>query len=154
MGLYIYHNGLIIREGTTGVPAYAIKSLFEDAGWSNNNIPSWQIEKFTIAFENSTWAFTIWDEEEMVAMVRVISDQIMAANIMDLVVKCEYRGKGLGKKLVSLCMQKLPHGDWFAHTSANNFDFYRSCGFEVRDLSQNGTCAYYGYNEAKKAGHR
>ena len=54
--MYIYHNGLIIREGTSGVPAYAIKALFEDAGWSNHNIPSWQIEKFTIAFENSTWA--------------------------------------------------------------------------------------------------
>lgn len=117
--MYIYHNGLIIREGTNGVPAYAIKTLFEDAGWSNDNIPSWQIEKFTIAFENSTWAFTIWDEEEMIAMVRVISDGIMIANIVNLVVKCEYRGKGLGKKLVALCLQKLPHGDWFAHTSAN-----------------------------------
>lgn len=91
--MYIYHNGLIIREGTNGVPAYAIKTLFEDAGWSNDNIPSWQIEKFTLAFENSTWAFTIWDEEEMVAMVRVISDRMMVANIVNLVVKCEYRGK-------------------------------------------------------------
>ncbi|MGM2836999.1 GNAT family N-acetyltransferase, partial [Bacillus cereus group sp. Bce025] len=27
--MYIYHNGLIIREGTNGVPAYAIKTLFE-----------------------------------------------------------------------------------------------------------------------------
>lgn len=106
--MYIYHNGLIIREGTSSVPAYAIKALFEDAGWSNDNIPSWQIEKFTIAFENSTWAFTIWDEEEMIAMVRVISDGIMIANIVNLVVKCEYRGKGLGKKLVALCLQNFP----------------------------------------------
>ncbi len=30
--MYIYHNGLIIREGTSSVPAYAIKALFEDAG--------------------------------------------------------------------------------------------------------------------------
>ncbi|COG86320.1 ribosomal-protein-alanine acetyltransferase [Streptococcus pneumoniae] len=90
----------------------------------------------------------------MIAMVRVISDGIMVANIVNLVVKCEYRGKGLGKKLVALCLQKLPHGDWFAHTSANNFDFYRSCGFEVRELSRNGTCAYYGYQVAKRDGHR
>ncbi len=131
-----------------------LKLYSEDAGWSNDNIPSWQIEKFTIAFENSTWAFTIWDEEEMIAMVRVISDGIMVANIVNLVVKCEYRGKGLGKKLVALCLQKLPHGDWFAHTSASNFDFYRSCGFEVRELSRNGTCAYYGYQAAKRDGHR
>ena len=41
----------------------------------------------------------------MIAMVRVISDGIMVANIVNLVVKCEYRGKGLGKKLVALCLQ-------------------------------------------------
>lgn len=37
-------------------------------------------------------------------MVRVISDQIMAANIMDLVVWTEYRGKSIGKKLKELCI--------------------------------------------------
>ncbi|CAM3725096.1 GNAT family N-acetyltransferase [Mesobacillus thioparans] len=90
----------------------------------------------------------------MVGMVRVISDQIMAANIMDLAVLSEYGGKGIGRKLVQLCLQKLPHGDWFAHTSANNFSFYEKCGFEVKDFSQNGTCAYYGYIQAKKDGDR
>jgi ribosomal protein S18 acetylase RimI-like enzyme len=93
----------------------------------------------------------------MIGMVRVVSDKIMMATIMDLVVRSDYRGKGIGKKLVELCVQKLPHGDWFAHTSANNFDFYRKCGFEVfevLDLSENGTCAYYGYIKARKEGYR
>lgn len=90
----------------------------------------------------------------MIGMVRVISDKIMAATIMDLVVLTEYRGKGIGKKLVELCVHKLPHGDWFAHTSADNFSFYEKCGFEVKDLSQNGTCVYYGYIQARKEGHR
>jgi ribosomal protein S18 acetylase RimI-like enzyme len=132
--MYQYFNGLVIREGTEGVPAEYVESLFEDAGWSRNT-PSWQKEKFSL-------------------MIRVISDQITAANILSLVVLSEYRGKGIGKKLVELCVQKLPHGDWFAHTSANNFSFYEKCGFEVKDLSSNGTCAYYGYIQARKDGHR
>lgn len=37
-------------------------------------------------------------------MDRVISDQMMAANIMDLVVLSEYRGNNIGKKLVELCI--------------------------------------------------
>lgn len=102
----------------------------------------------------TTWAFTVWDQNRMIAMVRVISDQIMAANIMDLAALSEYRGRGIGKKFVELCVQKLPHGDWFAHTSANNFKFYETCGFEVKDLSQNGTCANYGYIQAHKEGHK
>ncbi|MFT9600240.1 GNAT family N-acetyltransferase [Mesobacillus sp.] len=151
--MYQYFNGLVIREGTEGIPAEKVEKLFEDAGWARNT-PDWQKEKFSLIFKNSTFAFTVWDQNEMVGMVRVISDQIMAANIMDLAVLSEYRGKGIGQKLVQLCVQKLPHGDWFAHTSANNFSFYEKCGFEVKDLSQNGTCAYYGYIQARKDGHR
>jgi len=151
--MYQYFNGLVIREGTEGVPAENVEALFQDAGWARNT-PSWQMEKYSLIFTNSTWAFTVWDGEKMIGMVRVLSDKIMAATIMDLAVLSEYRGKGIGKKLVELCLQKLPHGDWFAHTSANNFSFYEQCGFEVKDLSQNGTCAYYGYIQARKVGHR
>ncbi|RDU37987.1 N-acetyltransferase [Neobacillus piezotolerans] len=151
--MYEYFNGLVIREGTEGVPAGKVEALFEDAGWARNT-PEWQKEKFTLIFKNSTWAFTVWDRNEMIAMVRVISDQIMAATIMDLIVRSDYHGKGVGQKLVSLCLQKLPHGDWFAHTSANNFPFYEKCGFEVKDPAKNGTCAYYGYIQARKDGHR
>ncbi|MCA1058887.1 GNAT family N-acetyltransferase [Rossellomorea aquimaris] len=151
--MYQYFNGLVIREGTEGVPAPYVEALFEDAGWARNT-PTWQKEKFSLIFMNSAWAFTVWDNEKMIGMVRVISDKIMAANIMDLVVLSEYRGRGIGKKLVQLCIEKLPHGDWFAHTSANNFKFYETCGFEVKNLTKNGTCAYYGYIQARKEGHR
>lgn len=156
--MYQYFNGLVIREGTEGIPADYVESLFKDAGWATN-IPSWQKEKYSLIFKNSTWAFTVWDGETMIAMVRVISDKIMAANIMaanimDLVVSSDYRGKGIGKKLVELCTQKLPHGDWFANTSANNFKFYETCGFEVKDLATHGACVYYGYIQARKDGHR
>ena len=153
MRMYQYFKGLIIREGTEGVPADAVELLFKDAGWVKTT-PEWQKEKFSLIFKNSTWAFTVWDNNQMVAMVRVISDQIMAANIMDLAVLSAYRKKGIGTKLVELCVQKLPHGDWFAHTSANNFPFNKNCGFEVKGLTQNGTCAYYGYIQARKDGHR
>jgi hypothetical protein len=37
----------------------------------------------------------------MIGMVRVISDQIMAANIMDLAVQSEYRGKASARSSYS-----------------------------------------------------
>lgn len=114
-----------------------MEELFEDAGWARNT-PVWQKEKFSLIFKNSTWAFTVWDNIKMVGMIRVISDQIIAVNMMDLVILSKYRGKDIGKKLVELCVQKLSHGDWFAHTSSNNFIFYEKCGFKVMDLSKNG----------------
>jgi len=129
--MYQYFNGLVIREGTEGVPTECVETLFKDAGWAMNT-PSWQQEKFYLIFKNSTWAFTVWDNNKMIGMVRVISDQIMAANIMDLVVLSEYHGKGIGKKLVELCVQKLPHGDWFAHTTATISVSMKSVVFKLR----------------------
>ncbi|MFJ7737650.1 GNAT family N-acetyltransferase [Lysinibacillus sp. NPDC097287] len=150
--MYQYCKGLVIREGTEGVPADEVEALFKDAGWAKT-IPAWQKEKYSLIFKNSTWAFTVWDHDKMIGMVRVISDKIMAANILDLVVLSEYRGQGIGKILVELCVQKLPHGDWFVHTSTNNFKFYETCGFEVKGLSSHGTCTYFGYIQARKDGH-
>lgn len=31
--LYQYFNGLVIREGTEGIPADFVEALFKDAGW-------------------------------------------------------------------------------------------------------------------------
>ncbi len=152
--MYTYFKGLIIREGTHGLNPTFLRDLFIDAEWLSKDLPEWQNEKFTIAFENSTWAFTVWDNEEMVGMVRVISDKVMYATIYDLVVKRTHRGKGIGKELVRLCLNKLPHGDWFAHTTPNNYNFYKKCGLEVEDIDRNGTCVLYGYRKAKEEGNR
>lgn len=57
----------------------------------------------------------------MIAMVRVISDKVMTANIQDLMVNKDYQKRGIGKKLVELCLQKLPHGNWWAHTTPKNY---------------------------------
>ena len=102
--MYLYFNGLVIREGTEGVPADYVEALFEDAGWARNT-PSWQKEKFSLIFSNSTWAFTVWDNDKMIGMVRVISDKIMAANILDLVVLSDYRGKGYATECLNYAKQ-------------------------------------------------
>ncbi|OJU11730.1 MAG: hypothetical protein BGN88_14960 [Clostridiales bacterium 43-6] len=65
-------------------------------------------EKYTVSFRNSVWAFTVWDQNELVGMVRVVSDKVMTEMIQDLAVKSVYRGKGIGKKLIELCLAKLP----------------------------------------------
>lgn len=89
--MYIYYKGLIIREGTKGINPEKLKELYLDAGWISKEFPSWQIEKFAISLENSTWAFTVWDKEEIVGMVRVLSDKVMFATIHDLVILSSYR---------------------------------------------------------------
>lgn len=152
--MYTYFKGYIIREGGNGLDTKKLKDLYVDAGWIGKEEPSVQDERFHLVFENSTWAYTVWDHEELVGMVRVISDKIMYATILDLVVKGTHQGKGIGKELVRLCVQKMPHGTWYAHTSSNNHSFYKSVGFQVQDVLESANCVYYGRRRAREEGHR
>ncbi len=152
--MYQYYNGLIIREGAEGLKSNMIKSLYTEVGWVSSNQPQWQDEKYEICFKNSSWVFTVWDKEDMIAMVRVVSDKVMTATIQDLAVKESYRGKGIGKRLVSLCLQKLPHGNWWAHTTPENYEFYTKCGFKFSQISESSTLTYMGFMNARLEGHR
>lgn len=152
--MYQYYNGLIIREGADGLKSDTIKKMYIEVGWVSSNQPQWQDEKYEICFKNSSWVFTVWDNEDIVAMVRVVSDKVMTATIQDLAVKEAYRRKGLGKKLVGLCLQKLPHGNWWVHTTPENYDFYKKCGFDFSQISESTTLTYMGFIKARLDGHR
>lgn len=72
--MYDYYKGFIIREGTNGISGAKIRKLYEAVGWCNSSLPNWQNEKFEIAMNNSAWAFTVWDGDELIGMIRVVSD--------------------------------------------------------------------------------
>ncbi|WP_400247679.1 hypothetical protein [Niallia sp. JL1B1071] len=72
--MYQYFNGFVIREGTEDVPADYVEALFEDAGWTRNT-PAWQQEKFTRIFPNSTWVFTVWNQNKRLFSKRLLLSQ-------------------------------------------------------------------------------
>ena len=84
--MYDYYKGYLIREGTTGIDGTKLRELYEAVGWCNSSLPDWQNEKFEIAMNNSKWAFTVWDNDKLIGMVRVVSDGVMVASIQDLIV--------------------------------------------------------------------
>lgn len=151
--MYQYYKGLLIREGTEGIAPELLRSLYEKIGWCSKELPKWQNEKFYEALRNSAWGFTVWDKEELVGMVRVVSDKVMVASVQDLMILPGYRRKGLGSFLVSLCLQKLPCGNWSARTTPENYEFYRRCGFSMAD-SKNAVMVYDGYMLAGNRGDR
>lgn len=152
--MYEYYKGFIIREGSKGIQTDRIKKIYTEVGWTSSSQPKWQDEKYEICFNNSAWIFTVWDKEEMIAMVRVVSDKVMTATIQDLAVLKPYRGKGIGKKLVQLCLQKLPHGNWWVHTTPDNYEFYKKCSFDLPNLTEAATLTYMGFTKARLDSHR
>lgn len=147
--MYDYYKGFTIREGTNGIDGATLRTLYEAVGWCNSSLPVWQNEKFEIAMNNSAWAFTVWDNDTLIGMARVVSDKVMVASIQDLIVLEQYRNMGLGKKLVEKCISKLPCGNWSAKTTPENYEFYEKCGFSMPQAN-NATMEYYGYRLARK----
>lgn len=152
--MYEYFKGYVIREGKEGIPGDKLRALYIQTGWVSPTMSTWQNEKFEIALKNSAWAFTVWDKEKLIGMVRVVSDQVMVAFIQDLIVKEEYRHQGIGRKLIEVCLQKLPHGIWSARVCNEISELYKECGFEVGETNEKMTVVYNGFRKAKEQGHR
>ena len=142
--MYDYFKGYLIREGNEGISGAQLRKLYEAVGWCNESLPEWQNEKFEIAMKNSAWSFTVWDDDALIGMVRVVSDKVMVASIQDLIILEKYRKIGLGKRLVEKCIAKLPCGNWSARTTSENYDFYMKCGFSMPQES-NATMEYNGF---------
>ncbi|MEG0014112.1 MAG: GNAT family N-acetyltransferase [Cellulosilyticaceae bacterium] len=152
--MYEYFRGYVIREGNEGIPVDKLRSLYVQTGWVSPTMSSWQNEKFEVALKNSAWAFTVWDKEKLIAMVRVVSDKVMVASIQDLIVREEYRQKGIGTKLISLCMQKMPHGCWSARVNPDIYHIYEEHGFEIDEQNEKTTLIYNGFEKAREDGNR
>ncbi len=152
--MYQYYKGFIIREGTEGISGDLLKELYISVGWANALLPSWLNEKFEIALRNSAWAYTVWDDERLIGLIRIVSDKVMVATVLDLVIHPDYQGKGIGSKLMELSMRKLPHGNWFSHTTSNNYRFYERFGFAKSLEDKEATLVYNGFRQAKMDGNR
>lgn len=63
------------------------------------NPPS--LEQTRLAMENTLFRVSVFKENEIVAMARVIGDQGLCYYIKDVIVRPEYQGQGLGRRLIS-----------------------------------------------------
>lgn len=59
-----------------------------------------KIEDLEIAIQNSNPVISVWDGNKLIGFARATSDGIYRATIWDVIIDPEYRGAGLGSKLV------------------------------------------------------
>ncbi|MBV9387805.1 MAG: GNAT family N-acetyltransferase [Chroococcidiopsidaceae cyanobacterium CP_BM_ER_R8_30] len=66
------------------------------------------IEDLGIAIANSNPVISVWDRDRLIGFARATSDGIYRATIWDVVIHPDYRGSGLGRKLVETVLSH-PH---------------------------------------------
>ncbi|MEM7555827.1 MAG: GNAT family N-acetyltransferase [Cyanobacteria bacterium P01_A01_bin.84] len=74
-----------------------LQKLFElGAFWARDR----SMDDLKVAVTNSKPVISVWDNNQLIGFARATSDGIYRASIWDVVIHPEYRGTGLGSKLV------------------------------------------------------
>lgn len=114
------------------VDCVRLVDLFKQVDWSNKTS---DLERLKLMIENSQIVVTAWDHEKMVGFARCITDYVFNAQINNVVVDQEYRGRGIGKELISRILQSSNKVTYILRGDPENIGFYKQIGFKDTDLS-------------------
>jgi len=111
-------------------PSEEIIKLYESGGWWKDSYDPAGIESLI----NGSFAFAVAIANgKAIGMGRIISDGVSDAYMQDIVILQEYRGKGIGKKLVNFLLDHcLSKGIiWIGLIAEpSQDDFYSPLGFK------------------------
>jgi N-acetylglutamate synthase-like GNAT family acetyltransferase len=90
------------------------------------------LEEIEIAIANSEPVVTVWDRDRLIGSARATSDGIYRATIWDVVVHADYRGLGLGTKLVETIIShpRVNRVERVYLMTTHQQRFYQRIGFE------------------------
>jgi N-acetylglutamate synthase-like GNAT family acetyltransferase len=91
------------------------------------------IEDMRVAIANSNPVITVWDGHKLIGHARATSDVVYRATIWDVVVDPDYRGSGLGRKLVQtvLAHPRISNVERVYLMTTHQQQFYENIGFEL-----------------------
>jgi len=115
-------------QATKDIDADQLRNLFLSVEWDSGNYP----DKLKVAICNSHQVYTAWDQDRLVGLINSLADGIMTVYFHYLLVRPDYQGKGIGKKLIELMLEDYKE---YARKVLIAYDdalrFYEKCGFEV-----------------------
>jgi ribosomal protein S18 acetylase RimI-like enzyme len=91
-----------------------------------------KIEDWEVAIANSEPVISIWDGQRLIGFARATSDGIYRATIWDVVIHPDYRGTGLGSKLVEIVLShpRMNRVERVYLMTTHQQRFYERIGFE------------------------
>ncbi len=119
-----------------------IKSLYEESGWSAYLADD---EKLSRAIKNSLLTLGYMDGDELLGFVRCVGDAEHVVLVQDLIVKKDYRRKGLAKKLMKEVFEKYKDVRWIQVNTDSEDEvanaFYKAIG--MKDISEAGVVSFF-----------
>jgi len=87
------------------------------------------------ALKNSWFMISAYDNENLVGFARIISDGVVHALILDLIVHPEFQNRGIGSRLLEMLVEKCKKyqiRDIQLFSVKGKAQFYRKNGFKKR----------------------
>lgn len=88
------------------IPIKEIATLYNDVGWYNY---TYDLNKLSQAFIHSLYILSVWDDTELIGLIRLVGDGISIIVIQDLLVKRQYQNHGIGSKLLGKILSRYDH---------------------------------------------
>jgi ribosomal protein S18 acetylase RimI-like enzyme len=122
------------RQSKSDIDLEQLKQLFDvHAFWARDR----RIEDLRIAIEHSDPTLSVWDGDALIGFARATSDGIYRAMIWDVVIDEQYRGLGLGRRLVNTLISHpaLARVERVYLTTSHHQNFYERLGFVRNDTA-------------------
>ncbi|MBD9163551.1 MAG: N-acetyltransferase [Blautia wexlerae] len=108
-----------------------IQQLFLAVNWVSGKYP----ERLYKALMNSSTVLTVWDDEKLVGLTRVLDDTEMLAQIHYVLVHPDYQGKGIAGSMIERIKEKYRNFLYIEGMPEDkaNVPFYVKHGFSVME---------------------
>ena len=108
-----------------------IQQLFLAVNWVSGKYP----ERLYKALMNSSTVLTVWDDEKLVGLTRVLDDTEMLAQIHYVLVHPDYQGKGIAGSMIEHIKEKYRNFLYIEGMPEDkaNVLFYVKHGFSVME---------------------
>ncbi len=121
---------MIVYKDTKVFTEEALQDLFLSVNWSSGKYP----EKLVEAMKHSDQVISAWEGETLVGLINALSDKVMTVYFHYLLVRPEYHGQGIGKKLVQRMLEDYKDYARKAVIAYNSeIEFYKKCGFQAHE---------------------
>ena len=113
--------------------------LFQTTGW--NEEYKFSMEDLAKAINNSWYTMSIYNSNALIGFGRIIADGVHHALIVDLIIRPDYQGKGLGSELLDKLVNKCKNNnirDIQLFAAKDKSEFYEKAGFKKRPSNAPG----------------
>ncbi|WP_078431136.1 GNAT family N-acetyltransferase [Metabacillus halosaccharovorans] len=115
--------------------------LHEASGLIKNKKGTYTREQLYQAAENSWFHISIYDQDQLIAFGRMISDGVYQALICDVMVDPTYQNQGLGKQIIEQLLKTCKESGIQSiqlFSAKGKQHFYKKLGFEEREQDAPG----------------